>query len=532
MRKRLLGLLALVAVIVALLPLGAVADSSDNPNHPDYWEALYPDAVACYKYDPPEKQNAHGSLTDGGKSVTLNEFQQAWPGDRWEVLIVNGGAEDVGHGKGNEVYELPEAGKAYFPPLNNGGEQPNVSHWIVCKGEAPTTPPVSSLTAEASCGEVTVTSVNHSGLLVVVDFGYGEATRDGTAFGAPPDLIIAEGPRAGQPFGLFYESPNGMLFAVANGATESRTLEIPEDEGGGEVVVTYRIKAGPEQLNHTIDFTIPVVTDCFNKVIPAIPTTTDATCNMDGTIVVPDDTANLDYELVEGGVEVTLVGEDVEFGALPDGYELSEDEQSAFFAITAPEATNDCFAIEVGQSCGVVTGKVTANNTEFAAFISGVEGSEAPVLNDHPWASLNAFGVDTPEDEVLSHQFPEDYNGGSVTVTLFAHGPEQDVYAVDGRSPYSETLTIVTDCEPPASTSTTMPTTTTTAPSTTTTVEETTTSSVAESTTTTAAPTTPTTEGTLPFTGIEDFYLPTAIALVAAGGLLLALSRRPEEDVA
>src|SRR5690606_33316728 len=74
----------------------------------------------------------------------------------------------------------------------------------------------------------------------------------------------------------------------------------------------------------------------MREVIPAIPTTTDATCNMDGTIVVPDDTANFDYELVEGGVEVTLVGEDVEFGALPDGYELSQDKQSAFFSITAP----------------------------------------------------------------------------------------------------------------------------------------------------------------------------------------------------
>jgi hypothetical protein len=109
--------------------------SDTNPNHPAYWEALYPNAVACY-----DGNSAHGSLTDGGKAVELNEYDPSWPGDHWEVLIVNGGSVDVGHGNGNEVYEHPSAGVAYYPPLNDGGNEPTVSHWIVCKGEDPVAP--------------------------------------------------------------------------------------------------------------------------------------------------------------------------------------------------------------------------------------------------------------------------------------------------------------------------------------------------------------------------------------------------------
>lgn len=112
-----------------------------------------------------------------------------------------------------------------------------------------------------------------------------------------------------------------------------------------------------------------------------------------------------------------------------------------------------CFAIEANASCGTITASITENNTDFPALLSGVEGSEAPVLNDHPWDSLNSFEVDTPAGTDLVHTFPEDYNDGSVTVTVFAHGPEQDAYAVDGKSPISETLTVITDCEtaPPGS---------------------------------------------------------------------------------
>lgn len=141
MRSKFLAIGSTLLLVAGLFTLGtsaASAGSSGNPNSAEYWQNLYPNAVACYKYS--SDGGAHGTVTNGGKAVTLNTFQQSWPGDRWEVLIVNGGAEDVGYGNGNKVYELPVAGTAYYPPLNGGGQQPNVSHWIVCKGQTPSTP--------------------------------------------------------------------------------------------------------------------------------------------------------------------------------------------------------------------------------------------------------------------------------------------------------------------------------------------------------------------------------------------------------
>ena len=123
----------LIALVVALIPTAAFG-SSGNENHPDHWKNKYPNAVACYKYDPPGQKNEHGKLTNGGKAVVLNPYKSSWPGDRWEVLVVKGGQN------GREVYELPKAGVDYHPPKNNNGKYPEVSHWIVCKGQSPKPP--------------------------------------------------------------------------------------------------------------------------------------------------------------------------------------------------------------------------------------------------------------------------------------------------------------------------------------------------------------------------------------------------------
>jgi hypothetical protein len=94
----------------------------DQTNNTDYWEGLYP-GTTCYKDD-----TTYGSITNDGKAVTL-------VAGTYEVLIVKSGSEDSGDGPGNKVYENPVAGTAYFGPLNNGGQQGEVSHWIVCLGE-------------------------------------------------------------------------------------------------------------------------------------------------------------------------------------------------------------------------------------------------------------------------------------------------------------------------------------------------------------------------------------------------------------
>lgn len=127
--------------------------------------------------------------------------------------------------------------------------------------DEPTEP---SLTAEAECGTVTVTLVNAGPRLRGVDFGYGDPTLEIV----DPALVINEGPFAGEPFGLFYEAPNGVNFTVAAGETGSETLDIPEDEGGGTVTVRYRVRFGPEQLDHMVGGEIEVDTDCEDPVPP------------------------------------------------------------------------------------------------------------------------------------------------------------------------------------------------------------------------------------------------------------------------
>ena len=85
--------------------------------------------------------------------MTLN------PGN-WVLLVVNSGSGGPA-GDGNLVYHNPVAGTAYFGPLNNGGQQGAVSHWIVCTG-APTPQPEPQVTPGAwvdgnwECGDTTV----------------------------------------------------------------------------------------------------------------------------------------------------------------------------------------------------------------------------------------------------------------------------------------------------------------------------------------------------------------------------------------
>lgn len=140
--KKIIGALAVLAVGTAMALSAALpASATPGPNSPEYWKSQYPNAVECYKYDPPSTPNSHGALADDGKAVVLNTFDQSWPGDRWEVLIVKSGSEG-GDGAGNAVYPLPTAGTLYYGPLNGGGQQGAVSHWIVCKGETPPPPDV------------------------------------------------------------------------------------------------------------------------------------------------------------------------------------------------------------------------------------------------------------------------------------------------------------------------------------------------------------------------------------------------------
>jgi len=100
-------------------------------NSAEYWEAQYPGSD-CYKHEQYDA-TVHGSITNDGDAVTLAPFGQDWEQDFYSVLVVKGGSVDGG----NAVYPNPLAGTPYFAPLNAGGQQSDVSHWIVCKGYTP-----------------------------------------------------------------------------------------------------------------------------------------------------------------------------------------------------------------------------------------------------------------------------------------------------------------------------------------------------------------------------------------------------------
>lgn len=137
----------LIAATIAVLGATVIAQATaaepvpdSNPNDAAYWALRTEHPAVCYKHDPPTEANPHGRLSDDGTSVILNPYQPSWPGDHWELLVVKSGSVDSGNGPGNAVYHHPVAGVAYAGPLNGGGEQGVVSHWIVCKGTTPDQP--------------------------------------------------------------------------------------------------------------------------------------------------------------------------------------------------------------------------------------------------------------------------------------------------------------------------------------------------------------------------------------------------------
>lgn len=92
----------------------------DNTNNTPYWENQYP-GTTCYK-------DMYGTV--GANTVTLGA---APAGTVWAVLIVKSGSV----GDGNAIYVNPVVGTAYITPLNGGGNNGAVSHYIVCSKPAP-----------------------------------------------------------------------------------------------------------------------------------------------------------------------------------------------------------------------------------------------------------------------------------------------------------------------------------------------------------------------------------------------------------
>jgi len=102
------ALLFVVLAAVTAIAAPAVAKPVDNPNHPAYWEAMYP-GLDCHKADH-----------EFGKSFTAHHY--------YSVVIVKGGTL-------NEVYLNVMPGDVLTAAINPNNDKPyGISHIIFCKG--------------------------------------------------------------------------------------------------------------------------------------------------------------------------------------------------------------------------------------------------------------------------------------------------------------------------------------------------------------------------------------------------------------
>ena len=331
---------AAIAASTSIVLFSTASATTTNPNDASYWQARTEHPSQCYKHDPPTQQTAHGSLTDAGKAVVLNEFDPSWPGDHWELLVVKSGSVDNGDGPGNTVYEHPVAGQAYYGPLNGGGEQGAVSHWIVCKG---TTPDV----AETSVSWVPTdgTCASPEGTLAVEFDG---------------DAVTYDGDPAGP---------------YANGTTVN---------GSFSAKPGYTITGAAGPFSH--DFA-PTDPPCDATVTPAVPGFVDPTCAAPTAQVTGvDDTAAVDYE-VTGTV---APGETVKVTATAKAGYVLDPEAPAMWEFTFDVLDDDACVIDanpvasIEAECGLalltfsnpvgaIPAGYTAETADFTYRVDGVQ---------------------------------------------------------------------------------------------------------------------------------------------------------------
>ena len=555
------GALVVMALAVAMLPMTALANA-DNPNHPDYWKARYPNAIECYKHDG---NSSHGKITKNGTAVRLYEFQSGWPGDRWEVLVVKGGQN------GREVYELPKAGVDYHPPKNDNGKYPEVSHWIICKGKTPDqkkpiADPIWKVKPETMvCDPKTGQYVGQAdGRITFVPFDHGSwnaSNLTGLSAGTyGPFTAKADKGYVFQSTGTgtfstgkiqvgqkgSNEPCDKLVTAVTPKVKQSQEcgvegkLIIPKTEGvryllNGDVIAAG-VHSGPisgtltaEALDgyrlsnpdFSVEIDIPAADPCPVVVTPVAPELVEAQeCGVPDRLVVPE-TGGVVYllngedvsgETLEGPLSGTIVAE------AADGHVLSED-LIFDFTLEGPEpcpvvVTPVAPELVEAQECGVPDRLVVPETGGVVYLLNGEDVS----------------------GETLE---------GPLSGTIVAEAADGHVLSEDLA--YDFTLKAATPCPQPEDEPTDDPkdepdpevgeetTTTTTTPE----KEEEVDPEVEDESTATTVPdddddpeTDDETEDTLPFTGLGTGNIAAVAlaALAAGGGLLLMSRRRPEES--
>ena len=247
--KKLLAIGSALLLVAGFVSLGAGSSSAtapvDNTNEITYWETQYPSGTTCFK---DTDAAPYGAVTDSGMTVTLAGSYD------WVALIVKGGAVDYGDGPGNKVYSSPSSGTPYSPPLNNGGQQAAVSHWIVCINTTP--PPVTTVpgvTFTDVCG------VANDGFTSVVDTASIDYTITDSRVAGVGNVTVTAAPQSGYTFAAgAYTGPWSQEFTnevcdevkIAYLAPDAFDPTCPEELDAQRGYIQLDLK---DHLHYTID---------------------------------------------------------------------------------------------------------------------------------------------------------------------------------------------------------------------------------------------------------------------------------------
>jgi LPXTG-motif cell wall-anchored protein len=338
--------------------------------------------TGCYEHGPFE-QNAHGTADD--TTVVLNEFNQSWPGDHWESLLINSSAGS--DGTADTYFEHPDAGVEYVG--DNGG---TINYWVVCKGETPEEPyepnPQHSVTVD--CGKATLTLSNPK--------EYGQPGQDYT----------------------FTYTVDGVEKQVVVSPGDTQVIDELFDEDSG----THTVSIGG--VDYTID------TDCEDdSTVPAEPSFVDPTCAEPSAQVDTTDTDEYTY---------TVVG-----NVAPGGTVTVTASANPGFVIDGPSEWTHTFPSLDDLECTVDANPVASIETEcggatltFSNLVDELD--DGYTAEDHTF-TYTVDGVDyqitvAPGDtETVELSFPEDSGLHTVDIGDGAYTIESDCLQSGGPEP-------------------------------------------------------------------------------------------------
>lgn len=221
----------------------------------------YQNAFKIDEWSGSDKNGTHGNITISNSDGKF--FDWSSNPNTIGVVIVKGGD------KAYAFYYNPQAisDTHLYSPLNNGGQQPNVSHTTFCwNAPAPTSTPEPtpiptdrpSISSVVSCGKVDITYNNPTRFFFSGDYRIDSEQGINDQY---TNLVIQNGPHAGKTFGQRFN-----IVDLPAGQTIIKNILFAEDSGNH--LVEYRIFRGAENDWYKDWESVNVESDCEENETP------------------------------------------------------------------------------------------------------------------------------------------------------------------------------------------------------------------------------------------------------------------------